>query len=163
MRQSQILKSEGDKQSQILRAEGAAQAAVTKARGESEAIQTVFNAIHAGKPTPDLLSYQYLQMLPRIAEGEASKVWVVPTELTAALDAVAKGFSGGGTDGESGPAKPTMPPNPVRHSSQAPIVDTRPKGPSVLDEPTQAHPSEKLKDLIEPIEDVELPPEENEK
>lgn len=163
VRQSQILKSEGDKQSQILRAEGAAQAAVTKARGESEAIQTVFNAIHAGKPTPDLLSYQYLQMLPRIADGEASKVWVVPTELTAALDAVAKGFSGGGTDGESGPAKPTMLPNPVRHSSQAPIVDTRPKGPSVLDEPTQARPSEKLKDLIEPIEDVELPPEENEK
>ncbi len=93
IRQSEILRAEGDKQSQILRAEGQAQAAVTRARGDAEAIQTVFDAIHSGNPTPELLSYQYLQMLPQIAKGEASKVWVVPTELTAALDAVAKGFN----------------------------------------------------------------------
>ncbi len=92
VRQSQILQAEGEKQSAILKAEGQAQAAVTRARGDSEAIQTVFGAIHEGNPTPDLLSYQYLQMLPQIAQGNASKVWVVPTELTAALDAVAKGF-----------------------------------------------------------------------
>lgn len=94
VRQSQILKAEGEKQSAILSAEGDAQAAVTRAQGEAQAIQTVFDAIHSGNPTPDLLSYQYLQMLPQIAQGEASKVWVVPTELTAALDAVAKGFGG---------------------------------------------------------------------
>lgn len=93
VRQSQILQAEGEKQSAILKAEGAAQAAVTRAKGDSEAIQTVFSAIHQGNPTPELLSYQYLQMLPQIAQGEASKVWVVPTELTAALDAVSKGFS----------------------------------------------------------------------
>ncbi|WP_175954221.1 SPFH domain-containing protein [Schaalia sp. Marseille-Q2122] len=94
VRQSQILKAEGEKQSAILSAEGDAQAAVTRAQGEAQAIQTVFDAIHNGNPTPDLLSYQYLQMLPQIAQGDASKVWVVPTELTAALDAVAKGFGG---------------------------------------------------------------------
>lgn len=94
VRQSQILKAEGEKQSAILSAEGDAQAAITRAEGEAEAIQKVFDAIHSGNPTPDLLSYQYLQMLPQIAQGEASKVWVVPTELTAALDAVAKGFGG---------------------------------------------------------------------
>lgn len=92
VRQSQILQAEGEKQSAILKAEGQAQAAVTRARGDSEAIQTVFSAIHQGNPTPELLSYQYLQMLPQIAQGSASKVWVVPTELTAALDAVSKGF-----------------------------------------------------------------------
>ncbi|QWW20459.1 SPFH/Band 7/PHB domain protein [Schaalia sp. 19OD2882] len=93
VRQSQILQAEGEKQSAILKAEGQAQAAVTRATGDAQAIQTVFNAIHDGNPTPELLSYQYLQMLPQIARGEASKVWVVPTELTAALDAVAKGFN----------------------------------------------------------------------
>ncbi|WP_241157541.1 SPFH domain-containing protein [Schaalia sp. ZJ1691] len=92
VRQSQILQAEGEKQSAILRAEGQAQAAVTRASGDAQAIETVFGAIHSGNPTPELLSYQYLQMLPQIAQGNASKVWVVPTELTAALNAIASGF-----------------------------------------------------------------------
>ena len=92
VRQSQILQAEGEKQSAILKAEGQAQAAVTRARGQAEAIGTVFQSIHEGNPTPDLLSYQYLQMLPELAKGDSSKVWVVPTELTAALDSIAKGF-----------------------------------------------------------------------
>ncbi len=92
VRQSQILQAEGEKQAAILRAEGQAQAAVTQAQGEAEAIAKVFESIHNGNPTPELLSYQYLQMLPQIAQGNASKVWVVPTELTAALNAVSKGF-----------------------------------------------------------------------
>ncbi len=96
VRESQILQAEGEKQSAILRAEGQAQAAITRAKGEAEAINTVFTSIHEGKPTPDLLSYQYLRTLPEIAKGDASKVWVVPTELTAALDAITKGFKGSG-------------------------------------------------------------------
>lgn len=94
IRQSQILRAEGEKQSAILEAEGQAQAAITRAQGEAEAIQKVFDAIHNGNPTPELLSYQYLQMLPQLAQGDSSKVWVIPTELTAAMDAVAKGFGG---------------------------------------------------------------------
>lgn len=94
VRESQILQAEGEKQSAILRAEGQAQAAVTRAKGEAEAINTVFTSIHEGKPTPDLLSYQYLRTLPEIAKGDASKIWVVPTELTSALDAITKGFKG---------------------------------------------------------------------
>ena len=93
VRQSQILQAEGEKQSAILKAEGQAQAAVTRAHGQAEAIGTVFQSIHEGNPTPDLLSYQYLQMLPELAKGDSSKVWVVPTELTAALDSIAKGFN----------------------------------------------------------------------
>ena len=94
VRQSQILRAEGEKQSAILQAQGAAEAAVTRADGEAKAIDTVFTAIHEGKPTPDLLSYEYLRVLPNIANGTASKVWVLPTELTAALNAVTEGFSG---------------------------------------------------------------------
>ena len=92
VKQSQILTAEGEKQAAILRAEGQAQSAILQAQGESRAILQVFDAIHRGKPDSKLLAYQYLQMLPQIAQGNASKVWVVPTELTAALDAVAKGF-----------------------------------------------------------------------
>ena len=94
VRQSQILRAEGEKQSAILQAQGAAEAAVTRADGEAKAIDTVFTAIHEGRPTPDLLSYEYLRVLPNIANGTASKIWVLPTELTAALNAVTEGFSG---------------------------------------------------------------------
>ena len=94
VRQSQILRAEGEKQSAILQAQGAAEAAVTRADGEAKAIDTVFTAIHEGGPTPDLLYYEYLRVLPNIANGTASKVWVLPTELTAALNAVTEGFSG---------------------------------------------------------------------
>lgn len=98
LRQSQILTAEGEKQSAILRAEGEAQANVTRAEGEARAIDTVFTAIHEGDPTPDLLSYEYLRMLPQVAEGKASKLWVLPTELTAALKSITDGFSGNEDD-----------------------------------------------------------------
>jgi regulator of protease activity HflC (stomatin/prohibitin superfamily) len=97
VRQSQILTAEGQKQAAILSAEGQKaaailaaeaekQSAILKADGESQAIQTVFHAIHRGNPDQKLLSYQYLQMLPKIAEGDANKVWVVPSELGKALE-----------------------------------------------------------------------------
>ena len=92
LRQSQILTAEGGKQSEILKAEGDAQAAITRANGDAKAIETVFGAIHEGNPTPDLLSYEYLKMLPKIADGEASKLWVLPAELTAALKSIGEGF-----------------------------------------------------------------------
>ncbi|MBL7497902.1 SPFH/Band 7/PHB domain protein [Frankia sp. CNm7] len=96
VRQSEILRAEGEKQAAILRAEGAKQAAilgaegereaqVLRAEGEARAIETVFASIHAGDADPKLLAYQYLQTLPRIAEGQASKLWIVPSELTSAL------------------------------------------------------------------------------
>src|SRR3712207_5479908 len=84
VKQSQILTAEGEKQSAVLTAEGSKQAAILRAQGEAEAIQTVFSAIHEGRPDPELLSYQYLQMLPRIAQGDANKVWVIPSEFTQA-------------------------------------------------------------------------------
>ncbi|WP_265523661.1 SPFH domain-containing protein [Oerskovia flava] len=94
VKQSQILTAEGEKQAAILRAEGDAQSKILTAEGESRAILQVFDAIHEGDADPKLLAYQYLQMLPKIADGTASKLWVVPTEFTAALGSIAQGFGG---------------------------------------------------------------------
>jgi regulator of protease activity HflC (stomatin/prohibitin superfamily) len=88
VKQSQILTAEGEKQSAVLKAQGAKESAILRAEGESKAIETVFEAIHEGKPDPELLSYQYLQMLPRIAQGDANKVWVIPSEFTQALSSL---------------------------------------------------------------------------
>jgi regulator of protease activity HflC (stomatin/prohibitin superfamily) len=85
IKQAQILTAEGEKQSAILKAEGQKQAAILASEGQSQAIETVFAAIHAGNPDPQLLAYQYLQVLPQIAQGDANKVWMIPSELTQAL------------------------------------------------------------------------------
>jgi regulator of protease activity HflC (stomatin/prohibitin superfamily) len=88
VKQSQILTAEGEKQSSILRAEGQRESQRLYAEGQAKAIETVFNAIHAGDPDPKLLAYQYLQMLPEIAKGDANKVWVIPSEITQALGSI---------------------------------------------------------------------------
>jgi regulator of protease activity HflC (stomatin/prohibitin superfamily) len=92
VKQSQILTAEGEKQAAILTAQGEREAAILRAEGEAKAIATVFQAIHDGAPDPALLAYQYLQTLPQIAASDSSKVWVVPTELTAALQGLATAF-----------------------------------------------------------------------
>src|SRR3954466_9772458 len=84
-KQSQILSAEGEKQSSILKAEGAREAQVLNAEGQSKAIETVFDAIHRGDADPKLLAYQYLQMLPQIAQGDSNKIWIIPSEFTEAL------------------------------------------------------------------------------
>jgi len=98
VKQAQILTAEGEKQSAILKAEGQKQAAILAAEGQSKAIETVFKAIHEGNPDPQLLAYQYLQVLPQIAQGDANKVWVIPSELTRALGGVADRILPAGDD-----------------------------------------------------------------
>src|SRR6184192_1247546 len=84
-KQAAILTAEGEKQAAVLRAQGQREATILQADGQAKAIDTVFKAIHEGNPDPQLLAYQYLQMLPQIAQGDANKVWVIPSELTRAL------------------------------------------------------------------------------
>ncbi len=91
-KQSQILEAEGARQSAILKAEGEAQAVILKAEAEAKAILTVFEAIHQGNPDAQLLAYEYLQMLPKIAEGDSNKMWIIPSELTEALKGIGQGF-----------------------------------------------------------------------
>jgi hypothetical protein len=84
-KESAILRAQGDREAAVLRAQADRQAKMLRAEGEAQAITTVFNAIHAGQPDQALLAYQYMQMLPEIARGDANKVWVVPSELNDAL------------------------------------------------------------------------------
>lgn len=113
-KQSAILTAEGDRQAQILTAQADRQAQILRSQGEAQAIQTVFQAIHDGNPDQKLLSYQYLQMLPKIADGENASTWIVPAELTKALGTL------GGTVGtvpvDGGGSK-------VRVDLDEPIVD----------------------------------------
>ena len=97
VKQSQILTAEGEKQSAILRAEGAKQSAILRAEGEGQAIATVFQAVHENDPDPKLLAYQYLQVLPQIAQGQASKMWIIPSELTEAIGKIGGLVKGDGT------------------------------------------------------------------
>lgn len=100
-RASKILTAEGEQQSTILRAEGARQAAILEAEGQSVAIERVFNTIHEADPDPKLLAYQYLQTLPKLAEGQGSTFWVIPSEVTTALQAVSRAFGGSLDDATS--------------------------------------------------------------
>ncbi|MGI8945661.1 MAG: SPFH domain-containing protein [Thermoleophilaceae bacterium] len=107
VKQSQILTAEGEKQSAILRAEGQRESQILSAEGQSQAIETVFEAIHRGDADPKLLAYQYLQMLPQIAQGDANKIWIIPSEFTEALGKAGSMLQGGGTE-------PQEPPPPQR-------------------------------------------------
>ena len=102
---SEILNAEGEKTAAILRAEGAKEAAILRAQGEAKAIDTVFRAIHEGDPDQGLLSYQYLQMLPRLAQGDANKIFIIPSEFSQAL-----GNIGGAISGAVKPPPPPPPP-----------------------------------------------------
>src|ERR687893_699466 len=93
-KQAAILTAEGEKQSQVLRADGDRQARILQAEGQAKAIRTVFNAIHEANPSQKVLAYQYLQALPQIANGSANKVWIVPTELTPALEGMGGALGG---------------------------------------------------------------------
>jgi regulator of protease activity HflC (stomatin/prohibitin superfamily) len=108
VKQSQILTAEGEKQAAVLKAQGAREAAILRSEGEAKAIDTVFRAIHAGDPDPKLLSYQYLQMLPQLAKGEANKIWVIPSEFTTALSNLSGAV--GRAVGDSAPPPPSAAP-----------------------------------------------------
>ncbi len=88
-KQAAILGAEAERQSQILYAEGERAADYLRAQGQAKAIEKRFAAIKRGRPTPELLAYQFLETLPEMAHGDANKVWVVPSDYGSAL----KGFA----------------------------------------------------------------------
>ncbi|MGO9157470.1 SPFH domain-containing protein [Mycobacterium sp.] len=98
-KQAAILAAEADRQSRMLRAQGERAAAYFRAQGQAKAIEKTFAAIKAGRPTPEMLAYQYLQTLPEMARGDANKVWVVPSDFSTALQGFTRLL---GTPGEDG-------------------------------------------------------------
>jgi regulator of protease activity HflC (stomatin/prohibitin superfamily) len=97
-KQAAILTAEGEKQAAILRAQGQREAVILQAEGQAKAIDTVFTAIHEGKPDPELLAYQYLQMLPQIAQGDSNKVWIIPSEFQQAIGKIGGALGVGGEE-----------------------------------------------------------------
>jgi regulator of protease activity HflC (stomatin/prohibitin superfamily) len=97
VRQKDITEAEGYKQRKITEAQGEAQAIervaeatrlkyIKEAEGRAQAITDVFNSIRKAEPTPELLSYMYLQMMEKMADGKATKL-VIPYEAAAFLGA----------------------------------------------------------------------------
>jgi regulator of protease activity HflC (stomatin/prohibitin superfamily) len=119
IKQSQILTAEGEKQSAVLKAEGAKTSAILRSEGEAKAIDTVFNAIHAGRPDQPLLSYQYLQMLPQLAQGQANKIFVIPSEFSQALGNIGQAIGGLGASGADEEPPPPPPAAVQRAGAEA--------------------------------------------
>jgi len=99
VRQAQIERAEGEKRAAILGAEGQAEAVrkkadaekyrqVAVAEGEAKAIVNVFNAIHEGKPTNELISLKYFEVLQALADGKATKFFL-PMEASGIMSSVA--------------------------------------------------------------------------
>nr|WP_156096130.1 SPFH domain-containing protein [Amycolatopsis jejuensis] len=115
-KQAAILAAEAERQSRILRAQGERAARYLQAQGQAKAIEKVFAAIKAGRPTPEVLAYQYLQTLPQMAQGDANKVWMIPSDYGKALEGFARALGAPGDDGvfryeppkDDTPAKPDL-------------------------------------------------------
>ncbi|KZX16395.1 SPFH domain-containing protein [Methanobrevibacter curvatus] len=109
MKRASILEAEGYKQSEIKRAEGDKQAAILESEGQAEAIKkvaeankyqeiaiaegeaqanlTVYNSIHQGNPTNELIAIKYLESLEKIADGNSTKIFL-PAEMSNILGSV---------------------------------------------------------------------------
>ncbi|PWW63535.1 SPFH domain-containing protein [Actinokineospora spheciospongiae] len=98
-KQATIMAAEADRQSRILKAQGERAARYLQAQGQSKAIEKVVAAIKASRPTPEVLAYQYLQTLPTMAQGDANKVWMIPTDFSKALEGFARQLGAKGEDG----------------------------------------------------------------
>jgi regulator of protease activity HflC (stomatin/prohibitin superfamily) len=119
-KQAAILAAEAERQSRILRAQGERAAQYLQAQGEAKAIEKTFAAIRAGRPTPEMLAYQYLQTLPQMAQGEANKVWLIPSDFGSALEGFTRLLGAPGTDGvfRYQPTPESDPPAPVDDSDE---------------------------------------------
>ncbi|ADL10542.1 SPFH domain-containing protein [Corynebacterium pseudotuberculosis] len=94
-----ILAAEAEREATILRAEGDRAARYLEAQGEARAIQKVNAAIKSARVTPEVLAYQYLEKLPKLAEGNASTMWMIPSQFGDSLEQFAKALAKKDDDG----------------------------------------------------------------
>ncbi len=90
-KQAVVLNAEADRAATILQAEAEREAMLLRAEGEALAIAKVVEAIKGAGIDETVLAYQRQQLLPRIAEGDANKVWFVPTDLAGTLSQLGLG------------------------------------------------------------------------
>ena len=135
-KQSAILAAEGERQSRILRAQGERAARYLQAQGQAKAIEKVFAAVKAGKPTPELLAYQYLQTLPQMAQGDANKVWMIPSDFSKSLEGFARMLGTKGDDGvfryeppQDDPVDADKPPARATSTTTSPTGSRAPRPP----------------------------------
>ena len=108
-KQSAILVAEGEKESAILRAEAEKQTAILKAQGEAESLRNIKQAeadsirmvkqaeaeglkmINESKPTEQALKLRYYDALTKVADGQATKIFL-PSDMdkAASVASVAK-------------------------------------------------------------------------
>ncbi|WP_240439039.1 SPFH domain-containing protein [Actinosynnema mirum] len=124
-KQASILSAEAERQSRILKAQGERAARYLQAQGQAKAIEKVFAAIKAGRPTPEVLAYQYLQTLPQMAQGDANKVWLVPSDYGKALEGFARMLGKPGDDGvfRYEPPAPEPPAAPTQEQDDPSVAD----------------------------------------
>lgn len=126
-KQSIVLNAEADRAATILRAEAEREAALLRADGEAQAIAKVVAAIREAGVDETVLAFQRQQLLPRIAEGEANKVWFVPTDVAGTVRSVAEGLGLGSpapaTPAGTAAATPAVAPptRPVRRRGTDPV------------------------------------------
>ncbi|HST56987.1 MAG TPA: SPFH domain-containing protein [Solirubrobacteraceae bacterium] len=130
-KQAQILTAEGEKQAAVLKAEGARTAAILRSEGEAKAIETVFKAIHDGGPDQALLSYQYLQMLPQLGQGEANTVYVIPSEFAQAFGGIGDALGRRAADAAHGGASASKLPGGDAPKPAGPLAGGPPAPPPV--------------------------------
>jgi len=98
LKQAAILKAEGGKTAVVLAADGEQQSMILRANGQAEAIkrvadahkyetEVVYQAIHNGNPTKDLIAIKYLETLGKMADGQATKI-LLPIETAGLAGAV---------------------------------------------------------------------------
>ena len=92
-KQSQVLSAQGAAQSQLIRAEAEAKATIIEADAQATAIKTVFDALNSSNINENVLAYTYLQQIPQIANGTASKIWLMPVELSKSIEEISKAFT----------------------------------------------------------------------
>jgi hypothetical protein len=94
----------------------------------------VFQAVHLNNADPQVLAYQYLQMLPQLAQAQGSTFWVIPSEVTTALKTLSSAFSGE----TATPPAPALSPGTVTGAAAALPADGPQPGPGANGEPASA-------------------------
>lgn len=137
-RQSRILTAEGARQQAILEAQGQQQAAILRADGEAKAIERVFQAVHRNNADSKLLAYKYLETLPSLANGEGNTFWVIPGELTQAIQSVSQAFGGPAAPAQADGEEPAAETDETRESPTPELTSGDPVSDDAVNAATKA-------------------------